>query len=42
MKRLAPEGTANEGQHPDTYEVRPRETVELSITRGTFDVNYLR
>jgi hypothetical protein len=35
-------GTGKDAQHPDTYEVRPRETVELSISRGTFDVNYLR
>lgn len=49
--RMVSEGIANEtfhpgsgkdAQHPDTYEVRPRETVELSISRGTFDVNYLR
>ena len=35
-------GTGKDAQHPDTYEVRPRETIELSISRGTFDVNYLR
>ena len=33
-------GSSKDNQHPDTYEVRPRETVELLITRGTFDVKY--
>ena len=26
--------------HPDDYVVRPRQTHQLDITRGTFDVNY--
>ena len=33
-------GTGKDRPHPDSYEVRPRETVELSLTRGTFDVQY--
>lgn len=33
-------GSSKDNQHPDTYEVRPRETVELSLSRGTFDVQY--
>lgn len=47
--RLVSEGIANDtfhagsgknAVHPDQYEVRPRQTFELSITRGTFDVKY--
>jgi len=33
-------GSGKNAQHPDTYEVRPREIVELTLTRGTFDVKY--
>ncbi len=46
--RMISEGIANDtfhassknNQHPDEYEVRPRMTMELAITRGTFDVSY--
>ena len=33
-------GSSKDAQHPDTYEVRPRQTVDLTLSRGTFDVNY--
>ena len=33
-------GSGKEYQRPDAYEVRPRETVELSLSQGTFDVQY--
>lgn len=47
--QVVSEGIANEtfhassgknAIHPDQYEVRPRRTVELSISHGTFDVKY--